>query len=77
MEEDSTNIVEEATLEMDEMLAGVMPSTWMGHARLVVAGRDLSEKQKAKVLEVTEKLVEEKGSPADKLAEVCVEKVQD
>lgn len=75
MAEETTNLVEEAALEMDEMLAGVMPDTWMGHARIAIATKDLTEAERHKVLTVTEKLVNKKGTPADKTAEMVITKL--
>jgi anthranilate phosphoribosyltransferase len=73
--EQSTNLVEEAALEMDEMLAGVMPDTWIGHARIAIATKDLTPAERHKVLTVTEKLVTDKGTPADKTAEMVITKI--
>lgn len=75
MEEDSTNIVEEAALEMDEMMKGVMPETWIGHARIALASRDLSAKDKADALAYTEQLVEENDYPAEKVLDTVIGKM--
>jgi len=76
MEEETTNLVEKCALEMDQMLESVMPDTWMGHARIVLASKDLSDKKKNLVLERTEKLVDENGYPADTVAEKLAAKVE-
>lgn len=60
MEADSTNIVEEAALEMDEMLADVMPRSWEGHARIAIHNSDdvpasVEEKAIAKALKLADK----------------------
>lgn len=75
MAEETTNLVEEAALEMDEMLAGVMPDTWMGHARIAIATRDLSDKDKADALAYTEQLVEENDYPSADVVDTVLGKM--
>ena len=75
MEGNSTNLVEEAALEMDEMLENVMPDTWMGHARIALASRDLSAKDKADALAYTEKLVDENDYPSAQVVDTVLDKM--
>jgi hypothetical protein len=75
MGEEPTNLVEKAAYQMDKAMAGVMPDSWEGHARIALVGRDLSEKKKAKVLEHTANIVEDTGHPSDKVAEKVIEKL--
>lgn len=75
---ENPNLVEQAAKEMDEALAGVMPDSWMGHARLVIAGTPgLSEKQESFALKLSERLIEKKGVSAEKAAELSVEKAEE
>jgi hypothetical protein len=75
MERDSTNIVQEAAYQMDKGIAGVMPATHEVHARLEVAERDLSDEQRDKVLEVSNRVLSKKDMPADRVAEKVIEKL--
>lgn len=76
MEDDSTNdLIEASANKMDKICAGVMPDSWIGHARIVIAGHDLSEGQKRDVLRHTRNLVEDKGYPAEETAEKVIEKL--
>jgi|APHM01.1.fsa_nt_gi hypothetical protein len=69
-------IVQEAATQMDEMLAGVMPDTWMGNARLAIDEyENLSEDQKERVLEHTQGIVQKEGYPSAQVASRIVEKV--
>jgi len=64
MEGNSTSaIVAKATREMDESLAGVMPSSWHGHARLIIADSDLSNEQREFATRLSERLLD-KGKVA-------------
>lgn len=71
MDEKST-IVASAAKEMDQMLKGVMPDTWMGHARLAADERDLSPDDKRKALDYTEQLVEENDYPSEQALDAVV-----
>lgn len=76
MSED-TNIVEDAAVQMDEMLESVMPNTWMGHARLALQGKDLHGFDEKTVLARIENVVEDKDMASDKVARLFVEKMEE
>lgn len=70
--------VEQALIEMDEMIAGVMPESWHGHARIMIAGKDLSEKQHTLATKLSKRLLEKgKVADAEKAARLSVEKAQE
>lgn len=75
--EQNTTIVSEAAKEMDQMLKGVMPNTWMGHARLAAEAHDLSPERQEKALRYTEELVEEKDYPSERAFEAVVSKLKE
>ena len=56
----TTDLVRDAALEMDEMMAGVMPSSWEGHARIAIRNSEdvpasIEEKAIGKALNLSEK----------------------
>jgi hypothetical protein len=64
--------------EQDSMLAGVMPSTWLGHGRLVINERELSDKKRNFAQRLLDRLAEKyPNQPTDKLAEKAVETTEE
>ena len=60
MEGNSTNLVRDAAYEMDKAMAGVMPASWEGHARIALYESDdvpesIEEKALGKALGLSEK----------------------
>jgi hypothetical protein len=70
------NIAQEAAREMDEMLADVMPDSWIGHARLRIADADIPESKHALAERVSSKLVERKGVSAETAAEAAITQIK-
>jgi hypothetical protein len=75
--EGRSTIVASAAKEMDQMLKGVMPDTWMGHARLAAEAHDLSQQRQEKALRYTKELVEEKDYPSEKALDAVVSKLEE
>jgi len=61
---------EQYEYELDKSLENVMPETWMGHARIVLAEEDTewSEARRTGILQRTERLVSENEYPAERVA---------
>jgi len=72
---EKAQIVRDSAQEMDQMLAGVMPATWMGHARLIVEETPLRGSDKVEVLEYTERLVEENDYPSEKAMHAVIKQM--
>jgi len=53
-----TDLLRDAKREMDEMLAGVMPETWLGHARLAIYESDVTGKQEEFALKLAHRVAE-------------------
>jgi hypothetical protein len=64
--------------QQDSMLAGVMPSTWLGHGRIKIHERDLSDKKKTFASKLLNRLAEKyPDQPTDKLAEKASDKAEE
>jgi len=73
-----TDLLREAKREMDEMMAGVMPESWLGHARLAIYDSDLSGKQEEFALKLAERVgSKNEGVPANKVAESAIKKTRE
>jgi hypothetical protein len=72
---EKAQIVRDSAREMDQMIAGVMPATWMGHARLIVEETPLRGSDKVAALEYTERLVEENDYPSDKAMNAVIKQM--
>jgi Golgi nucleoside diphosphatase len=70
------SIVAERAYKIDKQLRNVMPDSWIGHARIALAGRNLSDSQKEQVLEHTRNILDKNPDyPADMVAEKVMEKI--
>jgi len=75
---DSNSVVADAKKEMDEMLAGVMPSSWEGHGRLQISERDLKPQQRSFAQRLHANLSEKYPDvDSEKLADKAVAKAKE
>lgn len=63
--------------DLDEMMSSVMPDSWLGHARLEIAGRGFSEPEKEKILQVSKRVSEKKGVSTRKAAKAAIKKIHE
>lgn len=74
--ESETTMAEEAARQMDEMIASVMPDSHEVHARIYLAGKNLSKEQQEFALDrVRNALDQHPNAPAEKVADLVLEKV--
>ena len=65
-------------IDMDRTLTNVMPDSWHGHARLLIAGAEVSDKERAFAEELSRRLLEKgKVSDANKAAKLALEQAQE
>lgn len=64
--------------ELDSIIAGVMPDSWHGHARLKIAERDFSDKQAEAAKRLSARMLEKyENADAKTIAEKCIEKAEE
>jgi len=78
MAEGQTFDMEEYEYKQDSALAGVMPDSWEGFARMRIHERGFNGKQADKAEKIAEKLIREKDiSSAERAAEVVIKKMDE
>ena len=75
---DTEDLVAEAAAEMDEIMAPVMPVSWVGHARTTINDADISEKQHDFALRLSKRVIEKNPDvPAKKVGSAAVKQARD
>jgi len=65
----------EYEMDLDNILAGVMPESWFGHARIVIRESDaIPQETEQQALKTVQMSVEERDMPAEKVAESFIER---
>ena len=60
--------------ELDEIAAGVMPNSWIGHARIRAHEENLTPKQEEFFLTLTQRIAEKKGLPVTEVTDATLAK---
>lgn len=75
MEAEATDSFDAQTLKYDSDLQRLMPDTWAGHARLMLAGVEiLSAAEKKAIIEIVESVAKKEGYPSEKVAKRVIRK---
>jgi hypothetical protein len=77
MAESHAEVVEEAKNTMDEQIAGVMPDTWHGHARLKIAERGYTGEKKMFAQRLAERVIRRFDADAETAAEKAIQKTEE
>lgn len=78
MDEDTTETLRQHNIELDQIIADVMPDDWEGHARIAIRESDeIPKSLEEKAILKAARLAEDKGVAPTRVATKLIDKVAD